>query len=106
MSALTEFQKERCPSHLLCENWKICSKCSNGRIVEAMIGSNSTCTLAPTKPTVLTIIGRNKTEVLEAFPEIEDMMRHGYMRGEVRSVFWNRDEDTPDYFTYDYDKEV
>lgn len=71
-----------------------------------MVGGHSKCTLKPTVPVVLTIIGRNKKEVLQALSEIKDELEHGYRRGKVNGdVFWNRDAEVPSYFTYDYDKE-
>jgi hypothetical protein len=103
MSALTEFQKKRCPNHLDCEDWKICSKCPNGKIVEALVGGSSKCTLKTTIPKVFTVIGKNKKEILVALPEIEDKMNHGFNRGRVGNVFWDMDAKPPSYFTYDYD---
>jgi len=103
MSALTEYQKKRCPLHLDCESWKECSKCSNGRVTEGFAGSNASCSLKQTIPKVLTVIGRNKKEILEALPEIEDLMSHGFIRGKVIDVYWNMDGKVPDYFTVDYD---
>jgi hypothetical protein len=106
MSALTEFQKKRCPHGLGCEDWSICSKCPNGRVTEGQFaGRHAHCTLEATIPRVFTVIGKNKKEILKALPAIKKEMKKGFNRGRVGEVFWNMDAKVPSYFTYDYDDE-
>jgi hypothetical protein len=103
MSKLTEYQKANCPKHLECEDWGICSKCRNVKVVEAQFcGSSVKCSLKPIIPKVFTVIGKDKTSILHELPEIIDKMSHGYNRGKVNDVFWSMDEKVPSYFTHDY----
>ena len=106
MGKLTDYQKKHCPRYLEHVDYKICSKCPNGLTHPAQFcGDVAYCSIKPTTPVVLTIIGRNKQEILAALPKISDDMEHGYMRGKVNTVFWNRDAKVPSYFTYDYDEQ-
>lgn len=104
MGGLSEYQIKHCPYGLDCEDWKICSKCSNGKVYEAQFaGQRVRCTLKATIPKVFTAIGRDKGEIIKALPSIKKEMKKGFNRGHINDVYWNMDEDVPSYFTLDYD---